>query len=194
MLCGSLSTYFNMDVVKQKCVVAGGMMISDFVGWCEQQQLDLAWAPKGMCYSSVESQCFAGFVATNVHHHNTPTAYQYVNAIRLAVFVDGKPALVDASREHHSELFESVFGGIGMSGVIVSLDIRLSKTPTYNVSYFDGQIPLQHPEALRTMLMPMMEPETSRWSSFNLRSGEFWQYAFHPVDQHRDVEGVRSPA
>ena len=73
VLCGSLSTYFNMDVVKQKCVVAGGMMISDFVGWCEQQQLDLAWAPKGGCYSSWESQCFAGFVATNVHHHNTST-------------------------------------------------------------------------------------------------------------------------
>ena len=58
-----------------KCVVAGGMMISDFAGWCEQQQLDLAWAPRGGCYSPGESQCFAGFVATNVHHHNTPTAY-----------------------------------------------------------------------------------------------------------------------
>ena len=29
VLCGSLSTYFNMDVGRQKCVVAGDMMMSD---------------------------------------------------------------------------------------------------------------------------------------------------------------------
>ena len=125
-----MTTKVTFDIPNKLASVPGGMMIADFLKIVKRENVQLEWAPKGFCFLPNESQCFAGFIATNVHHHNTPTAYEYVNSAMVAVYLDGVTSIVQASRTEHSELFESLFGGMGMSGIIVSVELRL-RPPTF---------------------------------------------------------------
>jgi len=76
-------------------------------------------------------------VATNVHHSNTPTAYSFVKSARVGVFRNGGAAIVTASRTENTELFESLFGGLGLTGVIVSLELYLRPCKLYKSSVED---------------------------------------------------------
>lgn len=67
------------------------------------------------------SQCFGGFIGTNVHHSYTPTAFDWVEALWLAVYIGGEPQIVRASRNERRDLFESAFGICGITGIIVKV-------------------------------------------------------------------------
>src|SRR5215213_11650344 len=94
MLRGTLSTRCEIDVQKSTAFVTGGTMIAMFIKKIHDGKILLQWEPKGYCFSSDESQVFAGFIANNVHHSYTPTAYEYVDFFDVGVYQNGKAAIV----------------------------------------------------------------------------------------------------
>ena len=133
-LAGELSTRCRIDAASRSARVGGGLMICDFIGQLIKEAPDLEWAPKGNCFLPHSSQCFAGFIATNVHHSWTPTAYDHVRSFRIANFDDQRRAqIITASRETNLDLFESVFGGVGITGIIVEVELHLRPASYYNL-------------------------------------------------------------
>merc|ERR1712151_1083564 len=111
------------------------------MGYAKEMNLELEWPPKGMCYTFAISQTFAGFIATNVHHTWSPTSYDWVEAFRLAVFIGGQAKIVRVSRDTRPELFESVFGGVGITGIIVEVELRLRESTKWDVRTEKGKFP-----------------------------------------------------
>jgi hypothetical protein len=133
MLRGPFCTTCDIDREKRIALVGGATMICTFIKKVEDNHIPLQWEPKGYCFNPHESQVFAGFVANNVHHNYTPTAYQYVEFFDVAVYQNGKAVILRASRTENSELFESIFGGIGFTGIIVYIGLRLTPAAYFNV-------------------------------------------------------------
>lgn len=150
---GHLSSYCQLDAQKRTATVAGGLMLADFLKL--NANFDVEWPPKGGCFTPNESQCFAGFIATNVHHSYLPTAYDWVNSITVAVWVDGKASLVRASRDENSELFESCFGAVGITGIIVYVEVVLRPITWYHM---DFQKITYSPYSAESVLMRIFEP------------------------------------
>jgi hypothetical protein len=161
MLRGELCTTCTIDQKSSTALVAGGTMICKFIKMLEENKIPLQWEPKGYCFSPDESQVFAGFIANNVHHNYTPTAYAYVDFFDVAVYQGGKAVIVRASRDEHAELFESIFGGIGFTGIIVYVGLRLTKAAYYNVSVERGSA---LGRGKKEWLKGVLEPNT--WSYF----------------------------
>jgi hypothetical protein len=138
---GAMSTGLHVHPEIKVARVAGALLIADFVWYANDMGLELEWPPKGMCYTYAISQTFAGFIATNVHHTWSPTSYEWVEAFRLAVFIEGQAQVVRVSRDTRPELFESVFGGVGITGMIVEVELRLREATKWDVSTETGKFP-----------------------------------------------------
>ena len=161
-LAGDLSTRCEIDAASRSARVSGGLMICDFISQLLNKAPDLEWAPKGNCFLPNSSQCFAGFIATNVHHSWTPTAYDHVRSFRIANFDDQRCAqIVTASRETNLDLFESVFGGVGITGIIVEVELLLRPATYYNLQC-EGPAHYE-PSELKSLLMRVVEVKGS-WS------------------------------
>ena len=168
MFRGKLSTRCDIDVKKSTAVVAGGTMICTFIKKIHDEKIPLQWEPKGYCFSPEESQVFAGFIANNVHHNYTPTAYEYVDFVDVGVYQNGKAAIVRASRTDHRELFESIFGGVGFTGIIVNVGLRL--TPA---AYFTRRVTRTGDAGTgkKEWLLGVLKPNT--WSYFFTNGGRY---------------------
>lgn len=129
---GQLAKRCDLRPKELSATVSGGLQLCDFNFVVKQQKLDMEWIPCGICYLPNESQTFAGFLATNVHHSHVDTAFKHLNSVRVAVFIDGKASIVTASQTEHTELFHSLFGGMGMTGIIVSMDLKLQSAIRYD--------------------------------------------------------------
>ncbi|MBQ35836.1 MAG: FAD-linked oxidase [Gemmatimonadaceae bacterium] len=73
----------------------------------------------------------AGCVAADVHgknHHGVGSLSAFVETLQI-VLADG--SLVTCSREDHAELFWATMGGMGLTGVIYAVDLRLQ--PVHSV-------------------------------------------------------------
>ena len=121
---GSFATA-TFDAETSTSVVGAGLTICLWMSMITSMGLDLEWAPKGYCYSSFDSQTFGGFIATNVHHSWTPTSYHDVLAARVMVFEGKIPTVVSCSTSRNEDLFGSLFGGAGFTGIILSLTLKL---------------------------------------------------------------------
>jgi len=111
------------DAQQGLLVVPAGMRL--YQVYKLSQLLGREWRPKGYCFLADASQSVGGFIANNVHHSFTPTAFDETEALDLAVFVGGRASIVHASRSERHELFSSAFGGVGIPGVIVRAYLRL---------------------------------------------------------------------
>eukprot|EP00929_Paragymnodinium_shiwhaense_P099935 TRINITY_DN6186_c0_g1_i2.p1 TRINITY_DN6186_c0_g1~~TRINITY_DN6186_c0_g1_i2.p1 ORF type:complete len:567 (-),score=63.84 TRINITY_DN6186_c0_g1_i2:407-2044(-) len=154
---GAMSTKCDIDQEHLVARVAGSLMICDFVNYVRSEDLQIEWPPKGHCFHPELSQCFAGFIATNVHHSYTPTAYDWVESVRVAVFRNGKAAIVAAivaaSRCENTELFESVFGGAGFTGIVVEVCLKLREATFYHVNSVQAHYE-DLTEAMHKVMMP----------------------------------------
>ena len=68
-----------------------------------------------------------GAVASDVHgknHHVAGSFSEYVESIKVLTVKEG---LVECSREINSELFRATCGGMGLTGIIVEVKLRLNK-------------------------------------------------------------------
>jgi len=151
---GELSTKCHIDNKRMLAQVAGGLMIADFIKLADG--LAVEWPPKGYCVTPNESQCFAGFVAPNVHHSYLPTAYEWVESVTVAVWVNEQACIIQASRTQNGELFESVFGAVGITGIIVSLQLRLRLPTWYKLSF---NAISYSPHSVRKLLMRIVEED-----------------------------------
>ncbi|MEO8071359.1 MAG: FAD-binding oxidoreductase [Acidobacteriota bacterium] len=71
-----------------------------------------------------------GMVAADVHgknHHVRGSIGKHVRAIRLRV---GTGAIVECSREHEPDLFRATIGGMGLTGHILEVEMRLERVPS----------------------------------------------------------------
>lgn len=71
-----------------------------------------------------------GMVAADVHgknHHRDGTIGRHVMALRLRV---ASGALVTCSREHEPDLFRATIGGMGLTGHILDVALRLVRVPS----------------------------------------------------------------
>lgn len=71
-----------------------------------------------------------GMVASDVHgknHHVALTFGEHVQALRLRV-ADGR--IIDCSREENSALFWATIGGMGLTGHILTVSVKLERTPS----------------------------------------------------------------
>lgn len=152
---GDMSNKCDLDEDNLKAHVSGALLICDFINYLRSRGLDVEWPPKGHCFHPELSQCFAGFIATNVHHSYTPTSYDWVHSVRVAVYLDGKAALLTASRDENSELFESVFGGAGFTGIIVEVTLKLRKGTFHNVRSIQDRY-----DNLQDAMHKVLEPGT----------------------------------
>jgi len=132
MLKGDLSTTCILDLQLQRATLSGALQITRFLEACKRT--DLEWPPKGACFIPAESQTFGGFVANNVHHSYTPTAFPWVVSATVAVYQNSRAVILQVSRDQHSELFESIFGGVGFTCIVLSLELQLRLRTYYDVT------------------------------------------------------------
>eukprot|EP00658_Telonema_sp_P-2_P065407 TRINITY_DN54654_c0_g1_i1.p1 TRINITY_DN54654_c0_g1~~TRINITY_DN54654_c0_g1_i1.p1 ORF type:complete len:1037 (-),score=94.98 TRINITY_DN54654_c0_g1_i1:165-3275(-) len=134
--------------------VGAGLKICAWVSQVAAMGMDLEWAPKGYCYGSFDSQTFGGFVANNVHHSWCNTSYHDVLSAEVLVFQEVKPVVLVCSRDNHSDLFESIFGGSGFTGIILWLTIMVRPTTIW-VREIDAQ---RSPSLTIPQVRRVMEP------------------------------------
>ena len=120
-----------LDEQHNTAKVPSHMTLSEFQEFLFHRGSKLEWPPKSGCFSWQLSQTFGGFIANNVHNTMSPTAYEYVEYAEVAIYWNGTARIVTASREENSDLFESLFGGVGWTGIIVSAGLRLETQKYY---------------------------------------------------------------
>lgn len=85
----------------------------------------------------------AGCVAADVHgknHHGVGSLSAFVDRLEI-VLADG--CLVECSRQHHAALFWATMGGMGLTGVVYSVHLRLQPVRSaflHNVSIRTGDL------------------------------------------------------
>jgi len=151
ILTGALSMTCEVDRERQRAHVAGGLQLCRFHS--QTENLGLEWPVIGFCYDKRESQTFAGLISNNVHHSYTDTSYRWVEYIDIAVYVNGLASVVRASRTNHSQLFESIFGTAGFTGIIVFVGIILRHHEYFNVFNETFRLPLQGMPDTASLLM-----------------------------------------
>lgn len=71
-----------------------------------------------------------GMVASDVHgknHHVAGTFGRYVQSLLVRT---GNGQVIECSREHHADLFLATIGGMGLTGHILEVAVRLEKIPS----------------------------------------------------------------
>ncbi len=71
-----------------------------------------------------------GMIASDVHgknHHVSGTIGRHVQGLKLRV---GDGRIIECSREHEPELFRATLGGLGLTGHILEVELRLARVPS----------------------------------------------------------------
>jgi FAD/FMN-containing dehydrogenase len=71
-----------------------------------------------------------GMVASDIHgknHHSQGTFGAHVTSLRM---LTGDGRVVTASRTEHPELFAATLGGMGLTGIVLEVEVRLVRPPT----------------------------------------------------------------
>ncbi len=85
-----------------------------------------------------------GMVAADVHgknHHSALTFGEYVSALRMRV-ADG--SVVDCSPQQHADLFDATIGGMGLTGHILEVELRMRRVPTAWIWQQSERVPNIH--------------------------------------------------
>ena len=139
VLAGPLhNEYYYWDPIRSLLMVSGGMRTFEIYRLLTAIGMD--WYTRGYCMHWDGGQTIGGILANNVNHHFTPTSYNETEALDLGVFVSGVATIVHASRSSNRELFESAFGGAGMSGIIVRAYLRIRPALYYQLWHEFPQI------------------------------------------------------
>lgn len=75
-----------------------------------------------------------GAIASNIHgknHHKEGSIIQFVNELEI---VTGPEKIITCSPTKNSDLFYSSFGGMGLTGIITKVELRLKKIETSFIS------------------------------------------------------------
>lgn len=82
-----------------------------------------------------------GLVASDVHgknHHRDGTIGRYVERLRMRV-ADGR--VLDVSRSRHPDLFRATLGGMGLTGHIFEVTLRMRRIPTPWIATESRRVP-----------------------------------------------------
>lgn len=90
--------------------------------------LPRGWLPPVM--PGTKFVTIGGMVAADVHgknHHQAGSFGRHVRSLRL-MLADGR--VITCDREHHRDLFDATIGGMGLTGIILSVAFRLQRVRT----------------------------------------------------------------
>ena len=76
----------------------------------------------------------AGAISNDVHGKNHPTRGSFGNHVLEIVLARSDGSVVTCSEQNNNELFSATIGGLGLTGLILSAKIQLSKVPSGWVS------------------------------------------------------------
>jgi decaprenylphospho-beta-D-ribofuranose 2-oxidase len=100
--------------------------------------------PRGFMAPVAPGTAFAtlgGAVANDVHGKNHDRAGSFGNHVAWVDLMLPSGAIIRASSEEEPELFDATVGGIGLTGVIVSLGLRLVAVPSAAVVVREERMP-----------------------------------------------------
>lgn len=109
----------SFDADTALLTVEGGCSLSDILAWSVPRKYFLPVVP-GTKYVTV-----AGAVANDIHgknHHEAGTFGYWVDSFKL---FHSQHGWLLCSREQNRELFEATIGGLGLTGVIVEVTIKM---------------------------------------------------------------------
>jgi FAD/FMN-containing dehydrogenase len=111
-----------------------------------------------------------GMVAADVHgknHHVAGCFGEHVRALRMRV-ADGR--IVECSDAHERELFRATLGGMGLTGHILEVELRMTKIPSPWIWQVSERVPDLETSLDRLQAASKEWPFTVLWSDF-LASG-----------------------
>ena len=102
-------------------VAGAGVLLSDIVD---------SFMPRGWFLSVSPGTCFVslgGAVACDVHGKDHHVSGSFINSVEFIDVITPDHGLLRASPDEHADLFYATFGGMGLTGMIVRVAIRLKR-------------------------------------------------------------------
>jgi decaprenylphospho-beta-D-ribofuranose 2-oxidase len=121
LLMGACDRFLEFDTCNGIVECEAGLLLSDLL----EVAVPRRWFPPVV--PGTKFVTIGGLIAADVHgknHHVDGSFGRHVESLRLAM-ADG--AIVNCSRSENSEIFAATFGGMGLTGVILSARIRLRR-------------------------------------------------------------------
>ena len=125
--CTALNFFENFDPKTGLLTCGGGVSLKDILDVFVPQGWFLPVTP-GTRWVTV-----AGAVASDVHgknHHCAGTFSQHVASIQMLL---GAGQILEVSSDAEPELFRATCGGMGLTGIILSVTLRLQKISSSNI-------------------------------------------------------------
>jgi FAD/FMN-containing dehydrogenase len=119
LLMSACDRFLEFDTNNGVVECEAGLLLSDLL----EVAVPRGWFPPVV--PGTKFVTIGGLIAADVHgknHHLDGSFGRHVESLRLAL-ADG--AIVNCSRSENSEIFAATFGGMGLTGVILSARIRL---------------------------------------------------------------------
>ena len=128
----------------------------------------------GLCIPTLPghpSLTIGGCIAVNVFGKNQTKEGLFENAVRSLKVFHPDHGVLETSRENNPELFELTVGGFGLTGVILSAVISLSRTPGSGV--LEKKIPVANLKECFSTLREMADQEDLlySWNNFSGKAG-----------------------
>jgi decaprenylphospho-beta-D-ribofuranose 2-oxidase len=153
LLMGQCDRFLAFDAKTGILECEAGVLLSDLL---------TVVVPRGWFPGVVPGTKFAtvgGLIAADVHgknHHRDGSFGRYVESLRLAL-ADG--SIVTCSQTENCELFAATIGGMGLTGVILSAQIRLRPIRSSSI----GETTIRAP-TLETLFRLFAEHDTATYS------------------------------
>lgn len=111
--------FINFDAESGRVECEAGLLLADLLAFTVPR----GWFPPVV--PGTKQVTIGGMIAADVHgknHHRLGTIGKHVESLRLCL---SEGEVVTCSRQSNAELFEATLGGMGLSGIILSANIKL---------------------------------------------------------------------
>ncbi len=128
LLTERLNRFLGFDPASGELAVEPGVTFNDVMS---------LFLPRGYIVPVTPGTGFAtlgGAVATDVHGKNHDWAGSFGDHVLWLDLLLPSGEVVRASPDEHAELFAATIGGLGLTGVIIALSVRLMQTPARAVT------------------------------------------------------------
>ncbi len=109
----------HFDLKKKEITVESGMTLAELLNFTLKHNL---WIPQLPGYPFIT---LGGAVATNAHGKSCAIDGTIRNSIKKIQIFHKKNGWLDLSREENSDIFELTIGGLGLTGTIISITLKL---------------------------------------------------------------------
>lgn len=116
----------NFNLKKKEITVESGIILADLLNFTLKHNL---WLPQLPGYPLIT---LGGAVATNAHGKSCQTHGTIRNAIKNILIFHSKNGWLNLSEEENKEIFDLTIGGIGLTGSIINVTLKLKEFKSKN--------------------------------------------------------------